>query len=463
MALGRSLSEILDECIERVGRGETVDVCVADYPEFAIELRDELEAAVLFQGAFDYQPSSDAKRAARLRMFEALERRQNRRFRFRIALPKSLFATGTRIAATAAVAVVALVTSGTGTVFAAQSANPGDLLYGIKRTGEQVQLAFAFSETREADVLDSLIERRIEELNVVTEEGREEFVADLVEELIDYTTRAQTIASAPVEAIVDTLPAFDLEPTLVPAGTEPTNVTPIGTPEPTATPGPVGRADKQVSATPVLTLSGELDTIDERLRSIESDVLEERSREELAKLRKSLNQTRQQLNSLMNRADQVHNPDVVERPVDQDEPPEDTDATPTPTPEVEDALSLNLGGRTTATITDVVFQQEDGVLVRVDVLMTLNRDGSRLLAQITRGGTRLLKDGKGASVQSLRIGQQVVLSVQARTGEVVAISILDTPKQESNNKGKSSSRSSVDTDDDSSMGSPVVASRGKAK
>jgi hypothetical protein len=370
MALGRSLSEILDECTDRVARGESVDACVADYPDYAVDLRDELEAAVLFRGAFGFQPRADAKRAARLRMHAALDRKQSKRFRMRIALPRSWFATGSRIAASAAVAVVALVASGTGTVLVAQSSTPGDLLYTVKRTGEEVQLAFAFSDGREADLRDSLVERRMEELDQVTAEGRERFVAGLVDDIIEHSTRAQE-----------------------------------------------------------LTLAGELDSIDDRVRAIDADAFEEHTRKELARLRKSLNETKQELNRLMNRADQVHNADVVERPADRDDSSADPDLAPTRTPTQATPSVVDLNGRPTGTIQDVIFQSEKGQLARVDVLLTLDADGSRLLVQITRGGTRLLKNGKGASVNALRPNQHVVLSVEDGTGEVLAMSILDTPPQ----------------------------------
>ena len=445
MALERSLSEILDECIDRVAGGEGIDACLADYPEYAIELRDELEAAARFRSAFDFQPSADSKRAARLRMHEALERRQSKRINIRIGnpLPRSWFATGTRIAATAAAVAVAIVASGTGTVLAAQGATPGDLLYPVKRTGEQVQLAFAFSDSREAELRDTLVERRMKELDEVAASGRERFVADLVEEIIEHSNRAQELAVAPVKDIVATLPEIDPPSTDEPDSAGDVDGDRKETPKPTPTPRPVGRADKQVSVTPVLALTGELDRIDEHLKEIEGDVLEERSREELARLRRSLNQNKKQLTQLMNRADQVHDPDVVERSAGRDDSPDEVEPAPTPTPTLAGPSVINLDGRATGTIQDVIFQSEHGKLVRVDVLVTLDADGSLLLVQIVRGGTRLLKSGKGASVQLLRPDQHVELRVDARSGEVLAMSILDTRSEDhSGNNGKEQKSSS---------------------
>ena len=185
MTLGRSLSEVLDECLQRVlADGESVEACVARYPEYAEELRDELETAMAFRGAFEFTPNVDKKRAARLRMNEAIVRRESKRFGFNFPWLRGLFPTGTRIAVAAAVGVLALVSTGTGTVFASYNTAPGDLLYGVKRTSEDVQLAFALSDTRESDLLDTFVERRVGELDVVTATGRERFVPDLVDDTI---------------------------------------------------------------------------------------------------------------------------------------------------------------------------------------------------------------------------------------------------------------------------------------
>ena len=214
MTLGRSLSEVLDECLQRVlSDGESIEACVARYPEYADELRDELETALAFRGAFEFTPDVDKKRAARLRMNEAIARRESKRFGFRFPWPRGLFATGTRVAAVAAVGVLALVGTGTGTVFASQNTAPGDLLYVVKRTSEDVRLALALSDEREADLLDSFVERRVVELDAVTAAGREQFVSTLVDDIIRKSERAQRLVAAPVRRIVETLPEASEDPT----------------------------------------------------------------------------------------------------------------------------------------------------------------------------------------------------------------------------------------------------------
>ena len=83
----RSFAEILDECIDRVlVSGETIEACVRDFPEHADELRVALTAGVAAGQAFAFLPDADRKRAARLRLHEAIDRQRSRRTWWRLPL-----------------------------------------------------------------------------------------------------------------------------------------------------------------------------------------------------------------------------------------------------------------------------------------------------------------------------------------------------------------------------------------
>ncbi len=72
--MDRSFAGILDECLDRVLlRGETVDACMADYPEHATELRQTLEASLTVHRAASFQPDQARKRASQIRFLEAVE------------------------------------------------------------------------------------------------------------------------------------------------------------------------------------------------------------------------------------------------------------------------------------------------------------------------------------------------------------------------------------------------------
>jgi len=98
-----------------------------------------------------------------------------------------------------------------------------------------------------------------------------------------------------------------------------------------------------------------------------------------------------------------------------------------PAPEQSDrGFTLSVDGRVTATVQDVVLIRDKGTLVAVKVDVVLD-DGTLLTVTIEGPGTRLLKNGMSAGVGQIRVGQVVVLGVEATTGEVTALNILQTP------------------------------------
>ena len=67
----REFELILDECIDRISRGETIEDCLGDYPGQAAELRQSLSALSIVKRAGAFEPSKEAKRAARERFIRA--------------------------------------------------------------------------------------------------------------------------------------------------------------------------------------------------------------------------------------------------------------------------------------------------------------------------------------------------------------------------------------------------------
>jgi len=65
---------ILDECIERISRGDSLADCLSDYPAYSERLRPLLESMYEIQNVYGAAPSADAKRAARRKLFAALDK-----------------------------------------------------------------------------------------------------------------------------------------------------------------------------------------------------------------------------------------------------------------------------------------------------------------------------------------------------------------------------------------------------
>ena len=67
--------KILDECMDRINRGQSVESCLADYPSYAEQLEPLLRSMLQTKKTYTFVPSDSAKIAARQRFQAALEKR----------------------------------------------------------------------------------------------------------------------------------------------------------------------------------------------------------------------------------------------------------------------------------------------------------------------------------------------------------------------------------------------------
>jgi hypothetical protein len=95
---------ILDNCIDRLNRGESLEKCLADYPTYADRLEPLLKAVAKTRSAYSFVPSEDVKRATRQKLYSTLERRHQPSFWQRVTQP--------RLAWVSAVSVILLLAIG---------------------------------------------------------------------------------------------------------------------------------------------------------------------------------------------------------------------------------------------------------------------------------------------------------------------------------------------------------------
>jgi hypothetical protein len=165
----KQLNTILDECLERIlVDGETVARCLERYPEYAVELEPLLQTAVITSQAVDIQPSPEFKARARFQLRTEMARVDEKRGR-------SIFAWQPRWAVVV-VTVMVVVLLGGGTVLAAGSDNtiPGNPLYAVKLATENVRLALSSSDVAKAQVYDTLVDRRVAEIERLMDRGKTE-------------------------------------------------------------------------------------------------------------------------------------------------------------------------------------------------------------------------------------------------------------------------------------------------
>jgi hypothetical protein len=154
----------LDDCLDRMRRGESLEDCLESYPDDAPKLEPLLaSAASAWQAARRLEPRPEfrirARREMRERLAQAIPKRDGGAGRW-----KPLWAGAVAV-------VLTLVFSGAGTVVAAGSSMPDEALYPLKLAVEEVRLALAPSPVRKAAVLAELADKRVEEIVYVARKG----------------------------------------------------------------------------------------------------------------------------------------------------------------------------------------------------------------------------------------------------------------------------------------------------
>jgi hypothetical protein len=82
--------KILDECIDRINRGESIEACLADFPEYSEALEPLLSAMLEAKTAYSFAPSVRAKNFHKQRFNAALVALRERHERSGALLPRIL-------------------------------------------------------------------------------------------------------------------------------------------------------------------------------------------------------------------------------------------------------------------------------------------------------------------------------------------------------------------------------------
>jgi hypothetical protein len=106
--MNKSFDEILDECVDRINRGERIEDCLGSYPEHSEELQLLLSAMLDTQRAYQFTPSPEAKWAARQR-FNAAREQLERRWESKPPLFPRILGRPVAWAAVTAVLLISLV------------------------------------------------------------------------------------------------------------------------------------------------------------------------------------------------------------------------------------------------------------------------------------------------------------------------------------------------------------------
>jgi len=183
---------ILDECLERLGRGETLGQCLQSYPEQAAQLEPLLHMAQAVIKASAILPRSEFKARARYEFRSALQAEATKK-------RQPLFSLRRRWSVALMVVSILLLVGG-GTAVAASNSMPDSPLYPVKLAAEQVQLTLTPSDMGKARLCAMLADRRVAEIICMASKGDVQQVELITQRLDERLAILAALASAGGEA-----------------------------------------------------------------------------------------------------------------------------------------------------------------------------------------------------------------------------------------------------------------------
>jgi hypothetical protein len=253
MSQMKDFDNILDECLERVMRGETIASCLEAYPEHAKELAPLLETASQTRGALSVTPRPEFRQTAAAEFARAARE---------MPPAKRGFSLGLRPAWITLIAVLIVLLAGGGTVGAAANSLPDSPLYPVKLATESVRLSLAFSDEGKAELYASFADERVNEIVRMAEAGKVAEVERATERLDDQLL-AMSDLTAPAKdtqtAAEETGGFFSMESapetTPAPTTTTPTTTTPAPTTTTPTTTAPAPTITTPTTTTPPVIIT----------------------------------------------------------------------------------------------------------------------------------------------------------------------------------------------------------------
>ena len=175
----KKFEEILFQCVEDIKAGRSsIEDCLNRHPSAREQLEPLIRIALQIQELPDVTPSHSFKIKTRVWLMDQIHgghaakkwpwsRHINQVSPIPYVKRFSMSLAGVILAI-----IVAVSALGAGTAYASQSSLPGDALYPLKIATEQAGMMLLRDDTARAERALSFVERRIEEMEILAEEGR---------------------------------------------------------------------------------------------------------------------------------------------------------------------------------------------------------------------------------------------------------------------------------------------------
>jgi hypothetical protein len=182
------IEDILDNCLERLFKGESIEDCLGDYPWQASELEPLLKTSLaLLQKSTAIQPNPEFKAKVGSQLQGMLRAKREK------AEGKTIGPIWRRRWAVAMSTVLVVLLAGIGTVAASADALPDEPLYAVKLATEQARIALAFSDTDKAELHIQFAERRATEIAEMASQGESGEIPALTEQVANHLDKVYEV------------------------------------------------------------------------------------------------------------------------------------------------------------------------------------------------------------------------------------------------------------------------------
>jgi hypothetical protein len=197
----RKIEKIFQECLEAAQRGESVEQVVSRYPQYAKELLQRLETvewleenAAVFAARPGFISASGERLVDRLKQERFSDATRPRDMRALKAFQIKRFWQVLNLVAVG-VLILTLGFVGMQGYSFAETALPGDVLYGVKMLGEKVRLEATHDPAMKAELHVDLAGRRSSEIVELIFEGRFEYLTPTSANLKEHVRQADVLLS----------------------------------------------------------------------------------------------------------------------------------------------------------------------------------------------------------------------------------------------------------------------------
>jgi hypothetical protein len=164
-----NLYDVLEICLNEIEQGMDLDTVLFRFPDFADELRPILATAIKAKGMAVPPPSDETVRRNRAKL---LQHASEMRERNDVPVSRRAWSVPLRRALVMLTVVAILFAGSTNLVRAASTTLPGDSLYPVKRTWEDVLVFFTFDTAKRQTLELEHETERLEEVHGLFAEGR---------------------------------------------------------------------------------------------------------------------------------------------------------------------------------------------------------------------------------------------------------------------------------------------------